>query len=89
LVFKKELYHQFIKKIDEFNVDVSHCVSDYPSGMACVLNSIQNRIEKMSLLELERVSEVYPFRYVIRKAPLGTEPVLVRGKLKVYDIINR
>jgi hypothetical protein len=89
LMFKKELYHQFIKKIDEFNVDVSHCASDYPSGMACVLNSIQNRIEKMSLLELERVSEVYPFRYVIRKAPLGTEPVLVRGQLKVYDIINR
>jgi hypothetical protein len=89
LMFKKELYHEFIKKIDEFNVDVSHCASDYPSGMACVLNSIQNRIERMSLSELERVSEVYPFRYVIRKAPLGTEPVLVRGQLKVYDIINR
>lgn len=78
---------KYLAKLEDFDVNWQLCGSGEQVGTACFLVQIQNRIDGLSEEELQKLSEKYHVRYVVRKEALDQESFYENDRLRVYQLM--
>jgi len=87
LMFSRKLMSKYLAKLEDFDVNWQLCGSGEQVGTACFLVQIQNRIDGLSEEELQKLSEKYHVRYVVRKEALDQESFYENDRLRVYQLM--